>query len=91
MSGSPIWHPFTQHGLVEPESEKNTRVSSRGMISSRPRATSSAGSCVQPAKMIWSSRPACSAIAAMNRGWQCPCVVTHHDEIASITRRPSAV
>jgi hypothetical protein len=30
--------------LVEPESEKNTRVSSAGMIAVSPAATSSAGS-----------------------------------------------
>jgi hypothetical protein len=41
--------------------------------------------------MIWSRTADCSAIAAMMRGWQWPCVVTHHDEIASMIRRPSAV
>ncbi len=39
--------------------------------------------------MIWSSRSACSAIAATMRGWPWPCVVTHQDEIASTIRRPS--
>jgi hypothetical protein len=76
---------------VEPLSEKNTRVSSGGRISVRPRATSSAGSCVQPAKISWSICPACSRIASTMRGWQWPCVVTHQLDTASITRRPSAV
>ena len=61
------------------------------MIAVSPRASVSAGSWVQPAKMIWSSFVVCSAIAAMMRGWQWPCVVTHQEEMPSITRRPSAV
>ncbi len=77
--------------LVDPESEKNTRESAGGMIALSPRASVSAGSWVQPAKMIWSSLPACSAIAAMIIGWQWPWVVTHQDEMPSTIRRPSSV
>jgi hypothetical protein len=76
---------------VDPESEKNTRVSAAGISRSSPAATASAGSWLQPAKMIWSSRSACAAIPAMIRGLRWPWVVTHQLEIASTIRRPSLV
>ena len=44
--------------LVDPLSEKKTWASGAGSISTSARASASAGSCVHPAKTIWSSRAA---------------------------------
>src|SRR3546814_16981836 len=66
--------------LVEPESEKKTRVSGSGVMRISSAASASAGSCVQPAKMSWSSLSVWARIAAMMRGCAWPWVVTHHDE-----------
>src|SRR3546814_6456586 len=55
------------------------------MIARNPAASVSAGSCVQPAKMIWSSLPACSAMAAMIRSEE------HTSELQSLMRISYAV
>jgi hypothetical protein len=55
--GSPRWAQKPSAILsatstqVLPLSEKNTRVSASGSMEISPRATCSAGSCVQPAKI----------------------------------------
>src|SRR3546814_6157022 len=73
-----------------PESEKKARVSGAGVMRISSAARVSAGSCVQPAKMSWSSFSDWSRIAAMMRGWAWPWVVTHQLEMASIQLRQSA-
>jgi hypothetical protein len=53
---------------VDPLSEKNTCSSAGGVIATSRCASCSAGGCVKPAKMIWSSRLVCARIAAMIGG-----------------------
>jgi hypothetical protein len=65
------------------------RLSRAGMIPIRPGP--GLGRLMRPAgEDDLVELAACSAIAAMMRGWQWPWVVTHQDEMASTMRRPSA-
>ena len=76
---------------VDPLSEKKMCSSPCGSTLRRCAQSSSTGSCVNPASKTWSIFSVCAAMADMMAGWQCPCMFTHHEEIASIRRRPSAV
>src|SRR4030095_6000274 len=68
---------------------KNKCVSSGATHLRRRVASSSAGSCVKPARITCSILRACSAMAAAILGFPCPCRFTHHDDTASIMLRPS--
>ena len=62
----------------------------RGKISSSRSASSTAGRCVNPAKMTCSSSRAWRP-APFNFGCECPWMFTHHEEIPSRILRPSSV
>ena len=76
-TGTPSSAPISV--ALEPESEKKTRESRGGAISTSRSASSAAGSWVRPSIVEWATRSSCSRIAASIAGCRCPWTL-HHSE-----------
>ena len=75
---------------TEPESARKTASSPGGAISTSSSASSTAAGCVMPPNITCAMASSCVRTASSRVGWRCPWMAAHHDDMPSMTCRPSA-